>query len=92
VGKGCLKEGKRRKWGIKWSIQAGKVAGKIPGNYRGVDREYDRELKINGRKIPVKWGKMGGNDFWRVSEESMKVVKDKWMRQKYLMPGLGRGI
>ena len=63
VGKGCLKEGKRRKWGIKWSIQAGKVAGKIPGNYRGVDREYDRELKINGREIPLRWPERRGNVF-----------------------------
>jgi len=68
------------------------VTGKIPRNYRESDREYDRELKINGRKIPLKWGKMGKNGSWRVSEQSMKVVKDKWMRQKYLMPGLGSGI
>jgi hypothetical protein len=33
---------------------------------------------------------MGKNVFWRVSEESMKVVKDKWMRKKYLMPGCER--
>jgi hypothetical protein len=32
---------------------------------------------------------MGGKDFWRVSEESMKVVKDKWMRQRYLSAGGG---
>jgi len=37
------------------------VAGKIPRNYRGVDREYDRELKINGRKIPLKWPERRGN-------------------------------
>ena len=29
---------------------------------------------------------MGGNDIWRVSEESMKVVKDKRMSKRYLMP------
>jgi hypothetical protein len=32
---------------------------------------------------------MGKNVFWRVSEESMKVVKDKWMRQRYLSAGGG---
>jgi hypothetical protein len=62
----------------------------MPRIYREPDREYDRELKLNSLKIPLKYPEMGGNDFWRVSEESMKVVKDKWMRQRYLSAGVGR--
>ena len=75
--------------GQKRPFLAENLTEKIPIIYREPDREYDRELKLNTPKRGLKYPENGGKDFWRVSEESMKVVKDKWMRQRYLSAGGG---